>query len=108
MEDRDYQITARIRRVLGRRSIDPGFIEFGSVDGVAYLRGELFRLPGAPGPVGDQSHMGSILERLEDDLWKIDGVHSVAMDFQGYEKVGKEWKPVTVKESPKAPFSSSI
>ncbi|MBU1700104.1 MAG: hypothetical protein KJ970_05235 [Candidatus Eisenbacteria bacterium] len=95
MEDRDYQITARVRRVLSRRSIDPGPLEFGSVDGVVYLRGVVHRLPGSPAPVSKQKHLGSFLERLEEDLRRIEGVHSVAMEFQGYEKVGTEWKPAT-------------
>jgi hypothetical protein len=96
MEDRDFQITARIRRVLSRRSIDPGPLEFGSVDGVVYLRGSLHRLPGAPGPVSERGHWGSFLDRLEDDLRRIEGVHSVAMELEGYKKVGTEWKPATV------------
>jgi hypothetical protein len=94
MESRDFQITAKIRRLLLRRSVDFSPLEFGSVDGVAYLRGAIHRLPGAGGPSTKGSPMGALLSRLEEDLGRIEGVHSVVFQVPGYKKVEGEWKKV--------------
>jgi hypothetical protein len=94
MGARDYQITARIRRVLLRRSVDAGPLEYGSVDGVAYLRGPIRRLPGSVESSPSSPRMGSLLTRLEEDLERIDGVHGVVLEVPGYRKVDGEWKLV--------------
>lgn len=90
MEARDFQITAKIRRVLQRRAVDSSNVEYGSVDGVAYLRGPIRRLPGTP-PGDAASRLGSLLVKIEDELGRIDGVHSVVLDIPGFEKVRGEW-----------------
>ncbi|MBD3337352.1 MAG: hypothetical protein GF355_17705, partial [Candidatus Eisenbacteria bacterium] len=61
MGENDFQITAHIRRILQRRSVDPSALEFGSVDGVAYLRGRLERLPGTPRRITGEPHLGPFL-----------------------------------------------
>lgn len=94
MGARDFQITARIRRVLLRRSVDDGPLEFGSVDGVAYLRGPIRRLPGTMDFTQSTPRMGSLLTRLEEDLERIDGVYGVVLEVPGYRKVDGEWKPI--------------
>jgi hypothetical protein len=105
MEARDYQITARIRHLLHRRAVDSSSLEFGSVDGVAYLRGPIRRLPGAADAGRAASKIGSLLGRLEEDLRRIEGVHSIVLDVRGYKKVKGEWKRQAVTET--GGFSSS-
>ena len=76
---RDHTIASHVRAVLDRMWIDPGHVDFGSVNGVVYIRGELRRQPPYPqsGAAGESGTLTHVLRRA---LGAIDGVKDVSLD----------------------------
>jgi hypothetical protein len=68
-------------------------LEVGCSDGVAFVRGRLRRLPGAP----DFQDPARVLQRLEQELRSLEGVSSLVLEPEGFEKVGNQWRSVSTK-----------
>ena len=65
---RDHAIVNRMRLILHRRWIDVRSVSFGSVNGVAYVRGELKRTPFYPASRTHPADELLLLQGLERDL----------------------------------------
>jgi len=95
-EARDLVITKHVRAVLLRRWIDIRGLDYGSVNGVAYVRGVLRRNPLFPAPVaasGDDEL--KLVHTLERDLRIIPGVKDVVLTVDGFERRGDHWVRIT-------------
>lgn len=95
-EARDLVITKQVRAILLRRWIDIRRLDFGSVNGVAYVRGALGRNPLFPAPAtpaGDDEL--KLLYTLERDLRTIPGVKDVVLTVDGFERRGDHWVRIT-------------
>jgi hypothetical protein len=95
-EARDLVITKQVRAILLRRWIDIRRLDFGSVNGVAYVRGALCRNPLFPAPAtaaGDDEL--KLLYTLERDLRTIPGVKDAVLTVDGFERRGDHWVRIT-------------
>jgi hypothetical protein len=92
----DPVITKQIRAILMRRWIDIRGLAYGSVNGVAYVRGALRRNPLFPAPAdttGDAEL--KLLHVLDRDLRAIAGVKDVVFEMDGFEHRGDHWERTT-------------
>ncbi len=94
---RDHAIAVQIRSILDRRWIDAQRLDFGSVNGVIYLRGELSRHPRFPASRSIQATDLVFLKGLERDLRAIPGVKDVSFELVGFEHGGDHWEPNQVR-----------
>lgn len=95
-EARDLVISKHVRAILLRRWIDIRRLDFGSVNGVAYVRGALRRNPLFPAPAiasGDDDL--KLLQVLDRDLRTIAGVKDVVLTVDGFERRGEHWVRIT-------------
>lgn len=89
---RDHAIANRMRTILYRRWIDVRSVDFGSVNGVAYVRGELKRSPHYPASRSMQADELLLMQGLERDLRAIPGVKDVSFELEGFEHGGDHWE----------------
>lgn len=89
---RDHAIATQMRTTLHRHWIDIGRLDFGCVNGVVYLRGELRRHPRYPASRAIEATDDALLFRLERDLRGIPGVKDVSFELDGYEDGGDHWE----------------
>ena len=95
-EARDLVITKHVRAILLRRWLDIRRLDFGSVNGVAYVRGTLHRNPLFPAPApGSGDDDLKLLHILERDLSTITGVKDVVLTVDGFERRGDHWVRIT-------------
>lgn len=91
----DYRINAQVRALLVRRGIDLQKVEFGTTNGIIYLRGELRTYFNAP--LDDMSQMRQdeivLVHKLEQALRRFPGVRDVVFHLARVVKVGSRWKP---------------
>jgi hypothetical protein len=95
-EARDLVITKNVRAILLRRWVDIRCLDFGSVNGVAYVRGALRRNPLFPAPAaaaGDAEL--KLLHVLERELRTVNGVKDVVFAIDGFERRGDHWERTT-------------
>lgn len=93
---RDLVITKNIRAILLRRWVDIRCLDFGSVNGVAYVRGALKRNPLFPAPAeatGDADL--KLVHVLESDLRAVNGIKDVVFAIDGFERRGDHWERTT-------------
>ncbi|MGD8394623.1 MAG: hypothetical protein PVF43_04000 [Candidatus Eiseniibacteriota bacterium] len=89
---RDHAIANHIRTILYRHWVDVAHLDFGSVNGVVYVRGELERTPGYPASRrAEEPDRDTLVQLLERDLRAIPGVKDVSFVLQGLEHGGDHW-----------------
>ena len=94
MSVEDYRINAYVRSVLVRRWIDTSMVDFGTSNGVVYLKGmfrQVYRRKTAEGVEGVDDLLG-IVHRVEKDIRFIPGVKDVVFRLSNFEKRGGQWR----------------
>ncbi len=88
----DYRINAFVRSVLVRRWIDTSRVDFGTSNGVVYLKG-MFRQTYRRKTSEDDGidDILGVVHRLEKDIRSIHGVKDVVFRLSNYEKKGGKW-----------------
>ena len=92
MSVEDYRINAFVRSVLVRRWIDTSRVDFGTSNGVVYLKGmfrQIYRRK-ASEEEGVDDLLG-VVHRLEKDIRSIQGVKDVVFRLSNFEKKGGKW-----------------
>ena len=93
MSVEDYRINAFVRSVLVRRWIDTSRVDFGTSNGVVYLKG-MFRQIYRRKPSEEEEGVDdliSVVHRLEKDIRSISGVKDVVFRLSNFEKKGGRW-----------------
>jgi hypothetical protein len=102
MSVEDYRINAFVRTVLVRRWIDTSRVDFGTSNGVVYLRGILRQTYGRKHLEESQQEIDnllSLIRKLEREIRTIPGVRDVVFKFDNFEKRAGQWKRKTEKLS---------
>ena len=98
MSVEDYRINAFVRSVLVRRWIDTSRVDFGTSNGVVYLKGmfrQIYRRKSSEEAEGVDDLL-TVIHRLEKDIRSIQGVKDVVFRLSNFEKKGGRWtKKVT-------------
>ena len=94
---RDHAIAVQIRSILDRRWVDASLLDFGSVNGVVYLRGELRRHPRFPASRSIQANDLAFFKGLERALRAVPGVKDVSFELVGFEHGGDHWETNQVR-----------
>jgi hypothetical protein len=89
---RDHAIANRVRTILQRRWIDVEALEYGCVNGVVYVYGELRRASHYPASRSADSDELLLMHALARDLRAIPGVKDVRFDTQNHEHGGNHWE----------------
>jgi Mg2+/Co2+ transporter CorC len=95
MSIEDYRINAFVRSVLVRRWIDTSRVDFGTSNGVVYIRGILRQIYGRKYLEEDEEEMDNLLplvRKVEKDIRTIPGVRDVVFKLDNLEKRGGQWK----------------
>ncbi len=93
MSVEDYRINAFVRSVLVRRWVDTSRVDFGTSNGVVYLKG-MFRQTyrrKASEELEDLDDLLTLVHRLEKDIRSISGVKDVVFRLYNFEKKGGKW-----------------
>jgi hypothetical protein len=88
----DHAITRQARAILRRRWIDIDHVDFGSVNGVIYLRGGVKRNPPPAASASAADPNLTLIRALERELHAIDGVKDLVLEIEGYEQRGDRWQ----------------
>ncbi len=97
MSVEDYRINAHVRSVLVRRWVDTSRVDFGTSNGVVYLKGML-RQVYRRRPAEETEELDPLLgviRRIEKDIRSINGVRDVVFRLHNFEKKGGQWKRKT-------------
>jgi hypothetical protein len=89
----DYRINAFVRSVLVRRWIDTSRMDFGTSNGVVYLKGmfrQIYRRKTSEEEECDDDLL-MVVHRLEKDIRCIQGVRDVVFRLSNFEKKGGKW-----------------
>lgn len=89
----DYRINAFVRSVLVRRWIDTSRVDFGTSNGVVYLKGmfrQIYRRKACEELEGVDDLL-AVVHRLEKDIRSIQGVRDVVFRLSNFEKKGGKW-----------------
>lgn len=95
MSVEDYRINAFVRSVLVRRWIDTSRVDFGTSNGVVYVRGILRQIYGRKQLEEDQREVDNLialLRKVEKEIRTIPGVKDVIFKFDNFEKRAGQWK----------------
>jgi len=95
MSIEDYRINAFVRSVLVRRWIDTSKVDFGTSNGVVYLKGILRQVYGKKdsGEVDEQKdNLLSLVLKTEKEIRTIPGVRDVVFKLDNFEKRGGSWR----------------
>jgi hypothetical protein len=90
----DYRINAYVRSVFVRRWIDTTRIDFGTSNGVVYVRGLLRQTYGKRqlDRIDEVDELLGLVRRLEREIKGIPGVRDTVFKLQNFEKKGGRWK----------------
>lgn len=88
MAQQDFRINAAVQSILNRRRANTGALNFGTTNGVVYVRGSLLAdsrtaLEQATGP--------GLLREIERDIRTVPGVRDVVLGVDGWQKAGQTW-----------------
>ena len=87
MSSQDFRINAAVQNILGRRRVSTGTMDFGTTNGVVYVRGSLLAtVPAAKDPAG-----GGLLQDIEREIRTVPGVRDVVLGVKGWQKAGQTW-----------------
>jgi len=96
MSVEDYRINAFVRSVLVRRWIDTSRVDFGTSNGVVYLRGIVRQVYGRKQLEDEDNEevdsLLSLIRRIEKEIKSIPGVRDVVFKLDNFEKRGGQWK----------------
>jgi Mg2+/Co2+ transporter CorC len=96
MSVEDYRINAFVRTVFVRRWIDTSRVDFGTSNGVVYVRGILRQVYGRKQLEDekdeDETSLLSLVRRIEKEIRSIPGVRDVVFRLDNFEKTGGKWK----------------
>lgn len=97
MSVEDYRINAHVRSVLVRRWIDTSRMDFGTSNGVVYVKGMLRQIYGRrPSETVERADdLLGVVHRVERDIRSIQGVRDVIFRLSNFEKKGGQWKRKT-------------
>ncbi|MBN1503511.1 MAG: hypothetical protein JW952_00440 [Candidatus Eisenbacteria bacterium] len=93
MSVEDYRINAFVRSVLVRRWIDTSRMDFGTSNGVVYLKG-MFRQTYRRricDELEEEEDLVRVVHRLEKDIRSISGVKDVIFRLSNFEKKSGKW-----------------
>ena len=88
MAQQDFRINAVVQNILQRRRVNTGQLEFGTTNGVVYVRGSLLAdaFPTRDDPTGP-----GLLRQIERDIRTVPGVRDVVLGVTGWQKAGQTW-----------------
>ncbi|KPJ59182.1 MAG: hypothetical protein AMJ46_12155 [Latescibacteria bacterium DG_63] len=94
MSIEDYRINAFVRSVLVKRWIDTSRVDFGTSNGVVYLRGLLRQTYGKRQlhQFDEVDELLGLVKRLEREIRSIPGVRDTVFKLENFEKKGGRWK----------------
>jgi len=95
MSVEDYRINAFVRSVLVKRWIDTSRVDFGTSNGVVYVRGILRQVYGRKQLEEDDEEVDNLLalvRKVEKEVRTIPGVRDVVFKLDNFEKRGGQWK----------------
>ncbi len=88
----DFRTNTQVRRILVKRWIDTSRVEFGTTNGVVYIRGVIATPKDhqAHTSLGGRSRIDLII-KIEKDLRKLPDVKHVVFKLVDYEKTAGRW-----------------
>ena len=95
MSVEDYRINAFVRSVLVKRWIDTSRVDFGTSNGVVYVRGILRQVYGRKQLEEDEEGLDNLLalvRKVEKEVRTIPGVRDIVFKLDNFEKRGGQWK----------------
>ncbi|UCF79747.1 MAG: hypothetical protein JSW03_05775 [Candidatus Eiseniibacteriota bacterium] len=94
MSIEDYRINAFVRSVLVRRWIDTSRVDFGTSNGVVYVRGLLRQTYGKRQleRIDEVDELLGLVKRIEKDIRSIPGVRDTVFKLENFEKKGGKWR----------------
>jgi len=95
MSVEDYRINAFVRSVLVKRWIDTSRVDFGTSNGVVYVRGILRQVYGRKQLEEDEEGLDNLLalvRKVEKEIRTIPGVRDIVFKLDNFEKRGGQWK----------------
>jgi hypothetical protein len=95
MSVEDYRINAFVRSVLVKRWIDTSRVDFGTSNGVVYVRGILRQVYGRKQLEEDDEEVDNLLalvRKVEKEIRTIPGVRDIVFKLDNFEKRGGQWK----------------
>ena len=94
MSIQDYRINALVRSVLVKRWIDTSRVDFGTSNGVVYVRGILRQTYGRRQleRIDEADELLGLIRRIERELRFIPGVKDVVFKLDNFEKKGGRWR----------------
>ena len=95
MSVEDYRINAFVRSVLVKRWIDTSRVDFGTSNGVVYVRGILRQVYGRKQLEEDDEEVDNLLalvRKVEKEIRRIPGVRDIVFKLDNFEKRGGQWK----------------
>ncbi len=85
MSQQDFRINAAVQIVLSRRRANTGGLDFGTTNGVVYLRGTVLGAgPGSSAPAAGRS----VLQEIEREIRQVPGVRDVVSHVTGTQQTG--------------------
>ncbi len=94
MSVEDYRINAFVRSVLVKRWIDTSRVDFGTSNGVVYVRGILRQTYGKRQleRIDEVDELLGLVRRLEREIRNIPGVRDTVFKLDNFEKKGGRWR----------------
>ena len=94
MKSEDYRVNASVRSVLVKHWVDTSKIDYGTVNGVVYLRGILRRAYGRERLMDEciDNFALTLVRVVEEDIRRIPGVRHVMFKLADFAKEGGLWK----------------
>jgi osmotically-inducible protein OsmY len=82
----DFRINASVRSILSRWLVSTSRLDFGTTNGVVYLRGTLLSEEGVSGPDAPK-----LLGEVEREIRTVPGVRDVVFGVTGWRKARNQW-----------------
>jgi hypothetical protein len=90
----DYRINAFVRSVLVKRWVDTSRVDFGTSNGVVYVRGVFRQTYGKRQlhRVEEIDELLGLVKRIEREIRNIPGVRDTVFKLDNFEKKGGRWR----------------
>lgn len=88
----DFRTNTQVRRILVKRWIDTSKVEFGTTNGVVYIKGMIATPEDmkALKAIGGRSRLDLIV-KIEKEIRRLPDVKDVVFKLKDYEKTGGKW-----------------